>query len=643
MLFDSVILKLRGVWTLLFFFGGFSSLFAQGNIDSLRQQLELVGTDSAFSLYINLSNEYSVLRRHDSAIHFAQRALQLSDQLDLPNARAYRQLGYAYLMAGENELTLKYLVEGEQRALIEEDTLSLSWIYTHLGAYFLDVSLYDSALFYSMKGAAIATSLRQKIPNNRTIGLSYFYTGQLEKAIATQLESLKLVENEDEKDIISVSENLAGFYYYAGKYDSAMLIYQKVYQLFDKQNLHYKRLRTLSNMGSLAYAKKDYAQAIDIYQRVIRESRKEGLDDKIRRTPYINLSVNYRELGQLKKAHQYLDTAQLIYTKYGDSRSLQEVLEYRYLLDSMQGDKDAMIADLKRSIVFGDSVRKQQHDEKYAELQTQYETDKKDQEIENLSQQAAIQDLEISKQRNQLIIGGLLAIVLLLGGFVYYRQQKASREKAAAELEQRFLRSQLNPHFIFNSMTAIQQYLEENEPEGASHYMGMFSTLMRQILENSRQEFITLAEEVSMLENYLQLQQIRFRDQFDYEIEIDEELDEDYTGVPPMFAQPFIENSLEHGLFRKEGEKNQIKIYFRKINKNLVGLEIEDSGVGITTEKETVNHKSLATRITNERLSKLRTIGLSQIGLDTQNILNEQGDIHGYRVNLRLPTQLVSV
>ncbi|MEO1254498.1 MAG: sensor histidine kinase, partial [Bacteroidota bacterium] len=204
-------------------------------------------------------------------------------------------------------------------------------------------------------------------------------------------------------------------------------------------------------------------------------------------------------------------------------------------------------------------------------------------------------------------------------------------------LQQRFLRSQLNPHFISNSLTAIQNFLASNKGD-VGDYLGMFGTLMRQILENSREEFITLEEEISMLEKYFKLQKLRFGDRFEYAIEVDDTLEGDLVKIPPMFAQPFIENSLEHGLFRKEG-KNEITLRFTSLGKNLIRLEINDSGAGVLTDTKlkVADHTSLSTKITHERLDLMKVVHKQHAGFESENIVSDQGEVIGYKVSITLP------
>ena len=186
-----------------------------------------------------------------------------------------------------------------------------------------------------------------------------------------------------------------------------------------------------------------------------------------------------------------------------------------------------------------------------ATLEVRYETDKKEREIENLNQKAQIQSLELDrKNQNVLLLIILVILISLLAGFIYIfnRQKRLSLQHKAQNMEQRLLRTQMSPHFIFNSMTAIQDYMVQGNAKKAGSYLTKFSKLIRQVLDNSRNEFIALSDEVNMLEHYLSLQNLRRDVPFHYSIEVDDEIDPEAITIPPMFAQPFVENAIEHGI-----------------------------------------------------------------------------------------------
>jgi sensor histidine kinase YesM len=175
------------------------------------------------------------------------------------------------------------------------------------------------------------------------------------------------------------------------------------------------------------------------------------------------------------------------------------------------------------------------------------------------------------------------------------------------QLEQQLLRSQMNPHFIFNSLIAIESFIYRNEPKEAGKYLSGFARLMRLILENSREEFVPLEREVQTLEHYLRLQKLRYDDAFDYAIHVEENIDSSIIEIPPMLAQPFIENAIEHGL-KGLDKKGHIRINFFLKNDDLV-FEVLDNGVGFektkTLQGKGNGHRSLAIAITQDRLKNL--------------------------------------
>lgn len=236
-----------------------------------------------------------------------------------------------------------------------------------------------------------------------------------------------------------------------------------------------------------------------------------------------------------------------------------------------------------------------------------------------------------------------LVFVFVIVMIVIYRIRELKLQNKAASLEQRFLRSQMNPHFIFNSLGAIQSFIFKNEPLVAATYLSNFSDLVRMILNNSRQDLITLQTEIKTLHQYLELQVLRFGDKFDYKIEKDENLDLEDLYIPPMLAQPFIENSIEHG-FKGMKTKGLIQVCFRIIEGNIV-LICQDNGVGIHAsirEKEQKNkkYKSLATKITRDRISVLNRVHKSKIEMEISDLKDIQSDRHGTRVEIKIPMNL---
>ena len=197
----------------------------------------------------------------------------------------------------------------------------------------------------------------------------------------------------------------------------------------------------------------------------------------------------------------------------------------------------------------------------------------------------------------------------------------------------------MNPHFIFNSMAAIRNYIREKDIETASHYLDRFSMLMRMILQHSQLPFITVAEEIRLLSLYLETEAMRFEDQFDFEIITAPRLIPEETLIPTMILQPFVENALLHGI-RPKAHKGLIKILFRHIDDDLECI-VEDNGIGRARARElkkgAASHESKAISITERRLQLLGPETDSKLGVRIEDLFDQQGNPAGTRVHIVTP------
>jgi LytS/YehU family sensor histidine kinase len=237
------------------------------------------------------------------------------------------------------------------------------------------------------------------------------------------------------------------------------------------------------------------------------------------------------------------------------------------------------------------------------ELETIYRTEKNRTEIKNLNQQNRLQRQKLSFQKLLLWAVGVIAIFVIAVVVLALMQLKLKSRNKEVMLQQKLLRSQMNPHFIFNSLGAIQNFMYQSENKKASFYLGSFSSLMRAILVNSREELISLEEEIKTLKNYLELQKMRLG--FNYEVTCNDSIDDEFTLIPPMLIQPFVENAIKHGV-AEMNNKGKITVAFEK-NGNNLKIVIDDNGVGINSGKKSSDkdHKSLALEIFKERISLL--------------------------------------
>jgi sensor histidine kinase YesM len=198
----------------------------------------------------------------------------------------------------------------------------------------------------------------------------------------------------------------------------------------------------------------------------------------------------------------------------------------------------------------------------------------------------------------------------------------------------------MNPHFIFNSLASIQNFVVNQKASEASIYLARFSQLVRNILDSTVDEIVPLHREIETIQNYLELQKVRYAGQFEFRLTVDENIDKESMMIPPMLAQPFIENSIEHGIKFKE-TPGHIDIRF-SLEGDLIRFEVEDDGVGREKAKEIELkqkriHRSMSTSITQERLIKLNKKLKHKIKMEITDLKDELGVARGTMVSFGIP------
>ncbi|MDF2553232.1 MAG: histidine kinase [Chryseobacterium sp.] len=230
-----------------------------------------------------------------------------------------------------------------------------------------------------------------------------------------------------------------------------------------------------------------------------------------------------------------------------------------------------------------------------------------EQRISQLEQEKKLKDELIRKKNifNYSLIGALLILSVLI--FFIFRTLKKVRIKNK-KIALQSLRREMNPHFIFNSLNSVNQFIATNNELEANQYLTKFSKLMRGVMENSAEDFIPFQQELDLLQNYMALEKTRFADKFDYEIFVDENLNQQNLQIPGMMVQPFLENAIWHGL-RYRTEKGFLKLSFKKENQHLK-ITIEDNGIGIEESKKqkTIHQKNREGRGMKNTLERIRLL-----------------------------------
>jgi len=292
-----------------------------------------------------------------------------------------------------------------------------------------------------------------------------------------------------------------------------------------------------------------------------------------------------------------------------------------------------------------DSLFNEESSRRIDELRMRYEVDLKDNELELLSRTRELQQAKLDRQRMMLyyLVGGF--VFLLFFGWVatrlYMKQRRAAFQRTILETEHKALRAQMNPHFIFNVLNSIQYFATRNDLPSVLVHLKKFTRLMRAILEQSRTPFIQLTQELATLKLYLDLEKVRFEDQFEYTMEVDPSIEPDRIRIPSMLVQPIVENAIKHGISHKLGEA-RIELRFEERGGALM-CTVTDNGIGREASQSLPaygnGHLSAASTIIQERMDALSAIHKIRLACTTHDLYDAGGHASGTRVVIELPIE----
>ncbi len=395
---------------------------------------------------------------------------------------------------------------------------------------------------------------------------------------------------------------------------------------------------------------------------LIREKENERIQ-KQRFQEVVNQEMQIQDVLRIQEVTT-LERQVMAFRKEANARALT-VLQQKEALKKLNYEKDLISqAKTKKDLLYAQKeletikkaalIEKLQHEQEILkheqelqrlEQERQEQFFKQQKEIDNLAIKNKETELKNSRQNLNIMILLSIAVLALLGFLIMIgvNSQKKKRLfllQEKVKIESRLFRSQMNPHFLFNAMNSIQSFLMTEDAPSAHKYLAKFAQLMRLILDNSSQEFISLDQELETLKLYLSLERLRFDDSFSYEIVLPDTLDDEFIGLPPMLLQPFVENAILHGLTAKEGD-GLLKIAFEERG-DFLHCIIQDNGVGRKKAEEfkkmrSKKHESRATVLTEKRLQIFDTQYHKKASIQVVDLYNDQGDAAGTKVEMVLP------
>ncbi len=663
--------------------------FLTWDVDSLLQILpDQTGKERVNSLN-NLAQSLSCLN-NDSSMMYTNEALDIAQQIGYEEgiARAYFVYGYNQVFTGNYPEGVKYYL----KALQLYDKLGLGkWkfaVYTYIATVNYYARNFEKAIENCNKALKICREetwdesffgrVKDSVSVYLQLSLYYFLSDTCDKAVDLTLKYLEAGRENNfdrtdlffnlilageryrcigKKDSALVYLNRAldfpdenqnvitlkyraytaigGLYYRMGpeKLDSAIIYFEKAFKYYSENGFLFWASNLAETLGHVYYFRNRYDKALIYYQ-----TAEALILEMLRKKSWYRYDSMKHIVSWGVKLYVPIPPGQSKLLMWKNASSV-----YYYLFktnDFMGNDKEALHYHIAYSNA-NDTLNEIRKSEEILRLQTDFETERYEGQIKDLYRDNEIQSLKL-RQSGYLIFGLVaLVVIIILAALFLIRLNKLKEQQQTLLLQQKLFRSQMNPHFIFNSLTSIQNFILDEEANKASKYLSRFSKLVRNILDSSVEDYVSLEEEIATIENYLVLQKIRFQDKFEYSIEVDENINPDIISIPPMLAQPFIENSIEHGIKHKK-DKGNIRIRF-SLKDNMIVFEVEDDGIGREKAKEILykqnkDHKSLATAITHERIQVLNKKLKNKIVLLIKDLTDSENKPLGTQVQIKIPS-----
>lgn len=513
--------------------------------------------------YEVLGDIYLYWKQYDLAISNFKRSLQQQQtaRVQLRLAKSYfKSKAYKSAILMYDSINSNQLSNWEKVILNEE-----------LGDVYSAKKEYATAEKFYNKGLIVAKNhlITPKITDlNSKLGKVSFSQGKVQQATTYFDNSLNLASSENKQRSVVEKERVADFYNSNQQFDQEIELRKKNLSALETLDAEVLTENSLNEPDSLTTQKSNYKIAKAYVQQA-------KYDDAI---PYLEKSISEAN----KKSDLIIEkdaTRKLseVYKTVGEyTKALESYQSYVGLVDKLYLNREQEIANVSK--VSRDLIKQQQRI-------TGLEDERKLSENKLL---LASKDNELQNERNKqqsIVIYALLAglLLLLLLAFYMYRNIKQQRINNNL-LALKSLRSQMNPHFIFNALNSVNSFIASNDERTANRYLTDFSKLMRSVLENSEEDFIPLSKEIELLALYTKLEHFRFQDKFEYSITIDEAIKVGEFVIPPMLLQPYIENAVWHGLRYKE-EKGVLEINLKALGANELQIIIQDNGIGRAKSK----------------------------------------------------------
>lgn len=610
----------------------------QHAVDSLRNLLREKNLhDTTRALILTEICRHYTNSDPDSVLTFARKALTLSNAVDYHKGivLALKYIGAAHYYKGEFEEAEKFhtkaVVYARQynflKPQLANSLMNLANSKTVQGNYIQALDNYLQALKINEE----LNNPEETAKTLANIGSLYNYLGDTENSLNYYLKAYAITDKFNVLPWIrsGIINNIATFYSKKKNYSECLKYLQTALQLNKNLNDETEVFRTLGNIGACYLSMNETEKAGPYFEKALHLSERVQ-DEDLKALTFGNVSNFYLKKRRVDKSIHYAKEMQRLALKLNSEYYIG--LSYLSLAEAYAGNdqyKKAFQYE-EKAYLFSDSLKGVELHDKIAAIQKSYELNKKQSKINELDQQARIKELELSQERTLKYISLAGTLIIALLGYTGYRiktnhnkqlrdqyleikQQNEVIESINNDLRSQALRSQMNPHFIFNALNSIQYLILKNSTQSAFHYLSQFASLLRNILDNSDKQWISVYDEQKTLELYLELESLRFEGDFHYNVKCVGSIPFQQDVIPSMIIQTFVENAIVHGLRNKVGEK-KLDVTFSKEN-DIITCQIEDNGIGIQAGRalkenhmNSVAVKSKGMKLVEQRLTVLRNL-----------------------------------
>ena len=632
---------------LLFFITVSGILKSQNNfsdsllIDSLYNNTKTDNPRNKINALISLS-KYYLYSSPDSSEKYLNKALIISrtNNLQKEEIKILSNLGILKNEQGNIDNAVKFFNSSLKIAKNLNDTASIISAIGNMGNSNMYLGKYEKAIenfTEVIQFSKARNDFRMMAISYGALGNLYFQIKNPDKALYYyELSKEKFEYLNIETGIALTLMNIANVYHQTERYNESSINYSKANTIFVKNNNFLNSAKCLSGIARIYSYQNKYYKSNETELKALKIYKDYEANIDIVNS-YSFIASNYILQKKYKNAIILLDSAYKKAFKNNYYTQLEKITNsYRISFDSLRNYKNAYYYSVLNKL-YNDSIFNSESDEKFSELEVEFETSQKEQKIKLLKKN---EELLNKENKNRLISAIALIITILLGTLIFIlinNRAKLKAKQKSIETEHKLLRTQMNPHFIFNALLAIESFMYKNDLDKSAEYLSNFAKLMRLILESSRKNFISLGEELEILNYYIGFQKLRNKVDFNSKINISENIDIENTLIPPMLIQPFIENAIEHG-FSQETKNALLKISF-KLKDNYIYIDVTDNGTGINnTNNSAKESHSLAIQITKERLNIISDKKQRKyINFTIQDLSDIDPDLKGTKVSIKIP------